>query len=154
MPLALKRALLCACILALVPLPMTTAGAQVAEEGDHSPNMRHVANIGYEARNDGMPNYGTDIEFATLEGRNYALGGSYENGLQIVDISDPEQARIASVDGVPCGGPSWLTSWRARPCASACNPPRRKEPRFVKQGAACWSSSAQLPVSTSFGRRP
>jgi hypothetical protein len=97
MPSALKRALLFACILALVPLPMTTAGAQVAEEGDHSPNMRHVANIGYEARNGGTPNYGTDIEFATLGARNYALGGSYENGMQIVDITDPEQARIASV---------------------------------------------------------
>ncbi|CAN5544801.1 hypothetical protein BH20ACT23_BH20ACT23_08900 [soil metagenome] len=94
---ALKRTVLLACILALVPLPITTAGAQVAEEGEHSPNMRHVANIAYEARNGGTPNYGTDIEFATLKGRKYALGGSYRNGMQIVDITNPERAQITAV---------------------------------------------------------
>ncbi|MGH2751557.1 MAG: LVIVD repeat-containing protein [Actinomycetota bacterium] len=94
---ALKRALLLACILALVPLPTTTAGAQVAEEGEGSPNMRHVANLGYEARNGTTPNSGTDIEFTTIGGRDYALGGSYRNGMQIVDITNPEQAQIVAV---------------------------------------------------------
>ncbi|MGH2698768.1 MAG: hypothetical protein ACRDJL_06165, partial [Actinomycetota bacterium] len=94
MPSALKKALSLACILALVPLP---GAAQGAEEGDHSPNMSHIANLGYEVRNGGDPNFGTDIEFATLKGRKYALAGSYRNGMQIVDITDPERARIAAV---------------------------------------------------------
>jgi hypothetical protein len=85
-------ALVCALLaLALVP----PASAQ--EVGEHSPNMSYVKNLPYEARNGDTPNYGTDIEFARLGGKRYALAGSYRNGLQIVDISRPERARIVSV---------------------------------------------------------
>jgi hypothetical protein len=72
------------------------AAASAAEQGEHSPNMSYVKNLEYEAREGEAPNYGTDIEFATLAGRKYALAGSYHNGLQIVDISKPERASIVS----------------------------------------------------------
>ena len=72
-------------------------GTAAAEEGVHSDNMTHIGNIGYEARNGDTPNFGTDIEFARLQGRQYALAGSYRNGLQIVDISNPEAASVAAV---------------------------------------------------------
>jgi hypothetical protein len=78
---------------------LVTGGAVPAAAQDPvtSPNMGHVKNLGYEARNGTIPNYGTDIEFATLGGREYALAGSYRNGLQIVDITEPKQATIVSV---------------------------------------------------------
>jgi hypothetical protein len=79
----------------LIAFPGTAAAAE--EPGEHSENMSYVKNLEYEARNGGDGNYGTDIEFAKLGGRQYALAGSYENGLQIVDIEDPEQAHIAAV---------------------------------------------------------
>ena len=71
----------------------------VAQEpvGEHSPNMSFVKNLPYEARNGTTPNYGTDIEFGTVAGRDFAFAGSYRNGLQIVDISDPANAQIASI---------------------------------------------------------
>ena len=62
-----------------------------------SPNISHVKNLGYEAQNGTMPNFGTDIEFATVAGRDYALAGSYRNGLQIVDITEPTEAEIVGV---------------------------------------------------------
>ena len=79
------------CIASLSP-----ASALAAEPGVHSDNMSYVKNIPYPAKNGGTANYGTDIEFATLAGRQYALAGSYENGMQIVDISDPANARTAA----------------------------------------------------------
>ena len=74
-----------------------TAAPAAAEEGTHSENLQHVKNLSYAPKNGGTPNYGTDIEFATIGGREYALAGSYKNGLQIVDITDPRGAFIASV---------------------------------------------------------
>ena len=62
-----------------------------------SENLTHVKNLNYAPANGGTPNYGTDIEFATLNGREYALAGSYNNGMQIVDITDPQNAQIAAV---------------------------------------------------------
>ena len=73
------------------------AGVAAQEAGEHSPNMTFVKNLPYEARNGTTPNYGTDIEFAQLAGGQYALAGSYRNGLHIVDISDPENATIAGI---------------------------------------------------------
>lgn len=37
---------------------------------------------------------GTDIEFTKIGGRQYALAGSYRNGLQIVDITVPGSATV------------------------------------------------------------
>ena len=79
---------------ALMALAPATAWAQ---QGEHSPNMSLVRTLPYEARNGTDPNFGTDIQFATISGRSYALAGSYRNGLQIVDITRPDRATIAAV---------------------------------------------------------
>jgi hypothetical protein len=64
-----------------------------AQQGDHSANMSFVENIPYEARNGTIPNFGTDIEFGRIGGRQYAFAGSYRNGMQIVDITEPRQSQ-------------------------------------------------------------
>jgi hypothetical protein len=59
-------------------------------EGGIADNMTFVANVPYEVKEGatrGMA--GTDIEFARIGGRDYAFAGTYFNGLQIVDITDP-----------------------------------------------------------------
>jgi hypothetical protein len=59
-------------------------------EGGIAENMEFVANSPYEVVDGatrGMA--GTDIEFARIAGRDYAFAGTYFNGLQIVDITDP-----------------------------------------------------------------
>ena len=80
-------------------LPGTPAPA--AEKGVHSPNMKHVAHLNYERRYGQSASRGTDIEFTRLRlggrQRDFALAGSYRNGLQIIDISKPTKPRIASV---------------------------------------------------------
>ena len=82
-------------LLALLALSLTPAAAG-AQEHQHSANMTHVKNLPYAVDNGGTPNYGTDIEFARLAGKRYALAGSYKNGMQIVDISAPASARTVS----------------------------------------------------------
>ncbi len=79
----------------LVPFALAPV-ASAQERHEHSANMSHVKNLPYAADNGGTPNYGTDIEFATLAGKKYALAGSYKNGMQIVDISRPSAAKIVS----------------------------------------------------------
>jgi hypothetical protein len=79
--------------LAVLAVAPATAAAQSHE---HSGNMTHVKNLPYAPDNGGTPNAGTDIEFATVAGSRYALAGSYNNGLQITDITRPAQARIVS----------------------------------------------------------
>ena len=64
----------------LVPLALAPA-ASAQERHEHSANMSHVANLPYATDNGGTPNYGTDIEFATLAGKKYALAGSYKLSL-------------------------------------------------------------------------
>jgi hypothetical protein len=66
--------LIAAMVLALIP-------ASATAQDQHSRNMSLVKNLPYEARNGDVPNYGTDIEFARIAGRQYALAGSYRNGL-------------------------------------------------------------------------
>jgi hypothetical protein len=78
-------------VLGLVP------GAASAATATHSDNMSHVKNVPYEIRNGGTPNFGTDIEFAKVGTKQYALAGSYKNGMQIVDITSPANARVAAV---------------------------------------------------------
>ena len=82
--------------LLLVLLAVAPASA-AAVDFQHSDNMTHVKNIPYEARNGGTPNAGTDIEFARIGGRQYALAGSYKNGMQIVDVTRPSQATTVGV---------------------------------------------------------
>ncbi|MDP9405968.1 MAG: hypothetical protein M3O86_05110 [Actinomycetota bacterium] len=90
-PLRLLLAL--ALLLSVVP---GVSAASAAEEGVHSANLTHIKNIEYAGQHGGVKNYGTDIEFATINGREYALGGTYRNGLQITDITDPENATLVS----------------------------------------------------------
>jgi hypothetical protein len=73
------------------------AFGQAATEGEHSPNMEFVENLPYELKNGGTESFGTDIEFAKIGGRQYALAGSYRNGMQIVDVTNPRQSEIVSV---------------------------------------------------------
>jgi hypothetical protein len=82
--------LIAAILVALVP-------ASAFAQDEHSRNMSLVKNLPYEARNGTIPNFGTDIEFARIGDRQYALAGSYRNGLQIVDITRPRQAEIVAV---------------------------------------------------------
>src|SRR5918993_640774 len=74
-----------------------SAFGQAATEGEHSPNMEFVENIPYELKNGATSITGTDVEFAKIGGRQYALGGSYMNGMQIVDITNPRDSRIVSL---------------------------------------------------------
>jgi hypothetical protein len=68
-----------------------------ATSGEHSGNMEFVKNLPYELRNGATEIVGTDIEFVRIGGRQYALAGSYRNGMQIVDITKPRQAQIVAV---------------------------------------------------------
>jgi len=77
-------------VLALCP----AANAQ-QDTPTHSANVQHLKNLPYEQRNaDGSANYGTDLEFAKIRGREYSVAGSYKNGMQIVDITRPARSRI------------------------------------------------------------
>lgn len=93
-----------------------------SEEGVHSSNLTHVVNVPQRlgdasGRPAGTPtagDMGSDIEFATLDitespraraagvsgVREYALGGSLRNGLQIVDITTP--TKPVTVGVYPC----------------------------------------------------
>lgn len=68
-----------------------------ADAGTGSPNMKHLTTLRY-AKNWGATRpMGSDIEFATIKGRSYAFAGTYQNGLQIIDITDPRRPRWASI---------------------------------------------------------
>src|SRR5919106_4321597 len=86
--------LLAACLLIAVA-PASIAAE--SENGAHSPNMTYVKNIEYAPRNGDVPNFGTDIEFVRIRGRQYAFAGSYRNGLHIVDITHPRSARVVGI---------------------------------------------------------
>jgi hypothetical protein len=64
---------------AVIPALLPDA-APAAEVGEHSANMSYVKNIPYPVRNGGTANYGTDIEFAKIAGRQYALAGRTRTG--------------------------------------------------------------------------
>jgi hypothetical protein len=78
-------------------LAAPAAFGQAATEGEHSENMEFVKNLPYELRNGATDIVGTDIEFTRIGGRQYALAGSYRNGMQIVDITNPRESQIVSV---------------------------------------------------------
>jgi hypothetical protein len=84
-------------VLSMLAFAAPAAFGQAADEGDHSDNMSHVTTLPYEPRNGGTTPFGTDIEFTRLGRRQYALAGSYKNGMQIVDITNPRDPKIVSV---------------------------------------------------------
>jgi hypothetical protein len=108
-PVALAATLLA---LSLMPAaPAATLRTQADSVFTSSPNVAHVANLRYDTRTPTTAQGGTDIEFVDLEvqtgtddlgepifeTREFALAGTYRNGLQIVDITDPTTPTIASV---------------------------------------------------------
>ncbi len=92
-----RYAVLAFAILFILALGAPNSLAQSATSGDHSENMEFVKNLPYELKNGATSITGTDIEFVKIGGRQYALGGSYMNGMQIVDITNPRESRIVSV---------------------------------------------------------
>jgi hypothetical protein len=68
-----------------------------AATGTGSPNMRHVTTLAYARQYGQEIPFGTDIEFARIRGRDYAFAGTYRNGLQIIDITNPKRPRLAAV---------------------------------------------------------
>jgi hypothetical protein len=77
----------------------------VADDSVHSPNLTPVANLTYAERYGTGANQGTDIEFARLRYkgtvRDFALAGTYDNGLQLIDISTPSAPKL--VGRYDCG---------------------------------------------------
>lgn len=94
----MRRLVIFAAIVGLVlgATPNVTLSA-VSTDGVGSENLEHVANISYDARWWANDNYGTDVEFARIRGKEYAFAGSYRNGLHIIDISKPERPKIVAV---------------------------------------------------------
>jgi hypothetical protein len=95
-----RFALLACLTLSILALAAPSALAQSATEGEHSANMEFVKNLPYELRNGATEIVGTDIEFARIGGRQYALAGSYvhpreqvmtaafyNGGVRVVDLS-------------------------------------------------------------------
>ncbi len=75
-------------------LPTNTRGATVAESGTGN-EMSFVANLQYN--DSGEAQNGSDIEFLKVGKKEYALAGTLRGGMQIVDITDPENPSIAAV---------------------------------------------------------
>ncbi|RYU15586.1 LVIVD repeat-containing protein [Nocardioides iriomotensis] len=75
-------------------LPTNTRGLQVATDGEGEA-MRHVANLQYD--DSGEAQNGSDIEFVKVGRKEYALAGTLRGGMQIVDITRPEQPHVAAV---------------------------------------------------------
>ena len=96
------HALLVAASLLVAALPLVPAAATPLDEVVHSANMSHVANLrwdGSERAADGRSvdsQGGTDVEFATIGERDYAFAGTYRNGLQVVDVTDPTAPQLVA----------------------------------------------------------
>ncbi len=93
-------------ILVVVTLMVVAAPQSAADDAAvHSPNLTPVANLAYADRFGTGANQGTDIEFARLRHkgtvRDFALAGTYDNGLQLIDISQP--AAPSLVGRYDCG---------------------------------------------------
>ena len=84
---------------------LTVPESSAADGAVHSPNLTPVANLAYADRYGTGANQGTDIEFARLKYkgsvRDFALAGTYDNGLQLIDISKPSTPTL--VGRYDCG---------------------------------------------------
>ncbi|HWG94765.1 MAG TPA: hypothetical protein VNU66_11120, partial [Mycobacteriales bacterium] len=65
--------------------------------GGISKNMDFVANAPYQVTGGTRGMGGTDIEFARIGGNDYAFLGTYQNGMQIADITNPAEPEVVSV---------------------------------------------------------
>ena len=93
----MKSAVLCAvsCLVVIAP------AAQAVEATGRGEAIEHVKNIAYpNLHAEDEVNAGTDIEFAEMKvrgkRRTFAFAGSYGDGLQIVDITDPASSKRVS----------------------------------------------------------
>lgn len=109
-----RRLGLAALVLGAAALPTVPAAKADSVVGIGSSNLTHVQNLKYPVR-DHKPEYlegiketgldiskaqgGTDLELTTLTvdgvARDFAVGGSYRNGLQLVDVTNPEAPVLA-----------------------------------------------------------
>lgn len=94
----LRTSLMLALVVALAA-PPAVAGQNAPLKGEGE-GLKIVANIGYEG--------GTDMEFATIKGRDYAfagqapgVGGAQEGALRVIDITKPEKPKV--VGQLNCG---------------------------------------------------
>ena len=73
-----------------------TRAAKVATQGEGKA-MRHVANLQYDRS--GEAQNGSDIEFMRIGSREFALAGTLDKGMQIINITDPRNPRrVATYD--------------------------------------------------------
>jgi hypothetical protein len=118
-----RRARRLAPVLALSLVPaygFVSVDAPVAADMTGSANVEHVKQLSYEHRYGASKPGGTDLEFVELDvpanrvatnrntpivdanpdkprlQRTFSVAGSYENGMQIVDVTVPEQATIVT----------------------------------------------------------
>src|SRR4051812_30801700 len=93
-----------ACVLLALP---ATSGAAVVPEGVGQA-ITHVLNIPHTERQGGtVSNQGTDFELTSITPpgadapRTYAFVGSYYDGIDVIDVTDP--AHATKVGGYDCG---------------------------------------------------
>ncbi len=84
---------------AMVLLPAVPLRGATTVSGDpaSAANVAHVANLDYERRYGSTLPFGTDIELARLGTRDLAFAGTYRNGLQIIDVTDPAKPSLLAV---------------------------------------------------------
>ncbi len=75
-------------------LPTNSRAASVAESGTGE-EMSFVANLQYDGS--GEAQNGSDVEFLKVGKKEYALAGTLRGGMQIIDITDPENPSVAAV---------------------------------------------------------
>ena len=96
-----------AVLLSLLSLAVLVPTAGAVEETGSGEGIEHVKNIAYpNLHAEDETNAGTDIEFATIDteqtrtgakrARTFAFAGSYGDGLQIIDVTNPERSKLVS----------------------------------------------------------
>ena len=118
--LMMKRALATFGTAAIALATLATVPAQsAAGEAISSPNVDHVASVKWRSEGSQL---GTDLEFATIRGRDYAFAGTYSHGMQVIDVTNPRRPeRVGTFDcGLAQGdvqvfqqGSRWLATYTA-----------------------------------------
>ncbi|HWH30769.1 MAG TPA: hypothetical protein VNU26_17745, partial [Mycobacteriales bacterium] len=128
---------------------MRTALPSVAPaESGTGQNMTAVANLPYRTMTPNAAPNGSDIEFAKIGGREYALAGTLRQGLQIIDITDPENPVQTGHYGCPINqGDVQVFAQGARVLASYT-----ADSRIDSSGAAgVWAASQCVTEAQALG---
>src|SRR4051812_19182498 len=89
-------------VLACAVLALPTAAAQAVAPEGVGQAIRHVLNIPHtERQGASVSNQGTDFELTSIGHRTYAFVGSYYDGIDVIDVTDPADAK--KVGGYDCG---------------------------------------------------